>query len=111
LLDEVSQGQVTKREPLDHARSILKRIDPVRIAIKKIRNKVVAHQDDRLSQPQVYAAAKLNLPALTEISNASLEIANFLCTACDLPTQQFLTGHIDRLRAMLEALRASPLCL
>jgi hypothetical protein len=68
LLDEVSQGQVTKREPLDHARSILKRIDPVRIAIKKIRNKVVAHQDDRLSQPQVYAAAKLNLPALTEIS-------------------------------------------
>jgi hypothetical protein len=45
---------------------------------------------------------------LTELSDASLEVANCLCTARDLPTQQFLTGHIDRFRAMLEALRASP---
>jgi hypothetical protein len=111
LLDEVDQGHATKPEPLVRARAILMRIDPVTKAVKKIRNKVVAHQDDTLSQPQVYAAAQLNLPALTELSDASLEVANCLCTVRGLPTQHFVTGQIDRLRAMLEALRASPLCL
>jgi hypothetical protein len=111
LLHEVEQGQATKREPLIDARTILRRIDPVRNAVRKIRNKAVAHQDDTLSPLHVYAAAQLNLPALTELSDAALEVANCLCTARDLPTQQFVTGRIDRLRAMLEALRASPLCL
>jgi hypothetical protein len=111
LLNEMDQDQAIRLELLAHARSVLTDIDPVMKAVGKIRNKVVAHQDDTLSQPQVYAKAQLTLPGLTKLSDASLEVANCLCVARDLPTQQFLTGPIDRLRTMLEALlQSSPMC-
>jgi hypothetical protein len=109
LLKELERDGAISRELSNRAHSILEGINPTRKAIKKIRDKAVAHQDDTFSQPQMYEQAHLNLPALIELSNASLDVANCLCTARGLPKKQFVIGHIDRLRAMLEALRASPL--
>jgi hypothetical protein len=109
LLKELERDQAISQELSAKAHATLSRIDPTRKAIKHIRNKAVAHQDDTLSQPEVYSQAHLNPPALIEISDASLDVANCLCIARGLPKEQFVTGHIDRLRAMLEALRASPM--
>ena len=111
LLDELEQDKVISPELLANARSRLEHINPIRKAIKKIRDKAVAHQDDTRSQRQVYAEANaespVSLPELTKLSDVTLEVANYLCTARDLPTQNFLTGQIEQLRMMLEALRAS----
>jgi len=108
LLKELKRDEAISRELSNKAHALLDRINPTRKAIKCIRDKAVAHQDETISQPQVYAQANLNLPKLIELSDASLDVANCLCTARSLPKKQFVTGHIDRLRAMLEALRASP---
>jgi hypothetical protein len=90
------------------AHSILECINPTRKAIKNIRDKAVAHQDGALSQPQVYAQSRLNLPSLVKISDASLEVAICLRIARNMRKKQFVTGHIDLLRAMLKTLRVSP---
>ena len=103
------KGLITPSES-DHICSMLTKINPVRKSVKKICDKAVAHQDDTLSQPEVYRQANLNLPKLIELSDKSLEIANRLCTACALPTQKFLPNQIEHLRTMLEALRETTAC-
>ena len=108
LLGEMERDQAISPELSTKAHSILECIDPTRKAIKNIRDKAVAHQDEALSQPQIYAQSLLNLPALVKISDASLEVANCLRVARNLSEKQFLTGHIDLLKVMLETLRASP---
>jgi hypothetical protein len=107
LLREVKQNCLITQAQWAYACSLLKKVNPIRKAVKELRDKAIAHQDDTLSQPEVYAQANLNLPKLIELSDTSLEIANRLCSACVLSIQQFLPNQIEHLRAMLEALRAA----
>ena len=105
-LCEMTKGGLLDQIKSDQCHGLLTEVNPIRKAIKHVRDKAVAHQDDALSQPQVNAKAKLSLPKLIKLSDVSLEIANCLCTARDLPSRQFFASHTNRLTAMLEALRA-----
>jgi hypothetical protein len=117
LLNELERDQKIDPELLAKARSVLSKADPIGEAVRTIRNKVVAHQDDTLSQPEVYAKAnaeakkvnveaQLGLPSLTKLSDTVLDVVNCLCTARNLSPRQFYTAPLEQLVTMLKALRA-----
>ena len=54
LLREVKQNCLITQEQWDYACSLLEKVNPIRKSVKGLRDKAIAHQDDTLSQPEVY---------------------------------------------------------
>lgn len=73
--------------------------------VKTIRHKVVSHQDDTQTKPQIYKRVKPTLPMFIELSDQSLSIANALCAARGVTSQAVFSAPIDQLEEMLTELQ------
>lgn len=72
---------------------------------KTIRHKVVSHQDDTLTKPDIYRQVKPTLPMFIELSDHSLAIASALCSARGLQPQAVSTVRTLQLEDMLAKLQ------
>ena len=76
-------------------------------AAKTIRDKVVSHQDDTYTKPEIYKQVKPTLPMFVELSDHSLAIANALCSARGLQPQAVFTVPTAQLEQLLVELQRS----
>lgn len=74
---------------------------------KTIRHKVVSHQDDTYTKPEIYKRVKPTLPMFIELSDRSLAIAGALCSARGLQPQAVSTVPGAPLEGMLAELQHS----
>lgn len=70
-----------------------------------IRHKVVAHQDDTRTKPEIYKQVKPTLPMFIKLSDQSLAIAGTLCFARGFKPQAVFTAPTVQLEAMLAELQ------
>lgn len=75
--------------------------------VKTIRNKVVSHQDDTRSKPDIYKLVQPTLRMFIELSDQSLAIAGALCSAIGLQQQAVFTCPVVQLEKMLAELQRS----
>jgi hypothetical protein len=73
--------------------------------VRTIRHKVVSHQDNIYTKPEIYKQAKPTLPMLIELSDQSLAIADALCSARGLQPQVVSKAPAVQLENMLAELQ------
>ena len=73
--------------------------------VKTIRHKVVSHQDDTYTKPEIYNQMKPTLPMFIDLSNRSLAIAGALCSARGFQPQAVFTTPTVQLEVMLAELQ------
>jgi hypothetical protein len=106
LLDElIALGAVDDNQAVQ-LQAMLQRVDSARKGVWSVRNKAIAHQDDTLSSPEVYAAAQLTLDHLKDLSDTALTVANALCSARGIGTRVFFTHPVESLKKLLQGLRS-----
>ena len=72
---------------------------------RTIRHKVVSHQDDTHTKPEIYKQLQPTLPMFIELSDQSLAIAGALCSARELQPQVIFTAPASQLGEMLADLQ------
>lgn len=72
---------------------------------RTIRNKVVSHQDDTHTKPEIYKQAQPTLPMFIDLSDQALAIAGALCSARGLQPHAVFTGPAVQLEKMLAELQ------
>ncbi len=72
---------------------------------KKIRHKVVSHQDATHTKPEIYKQVGPTLPMFIKLSDQSLEIADALCSARGLQSQDIFIEPVVQLEKMLTELQ------
>ncbi len=72
---------------------------------RTIRHKVVSHQDDTYTKPDLYNQLRPTLPMFIGLSDQSLAIAAALCSARGLQTQAIVAVHTVQLESMLAELQ------
>ncbi len=72
---------------------------------KTIRHKVVSHQDATYAKSEIYKQVQPTLPMFIKLSNRSLEIADALCSARGLQSQEIFIEPAIQLEKMLVELQ------
>lgn len=72
---------------------------------KLIRNKIVSHQDDSRTKPEIYKQAKPTLSMYFGLSDQSLAIVDILCSARGLRRRPVFSAPVMQLEAMLVELQ------
>ena len=73
--------------------------------VKTLRHKVVSHQDDTLTKPEIYKQVKPTLPMFIELSDHLLAIAGALCSVRGLQPQAVFTAPVAQLENLLAELQ------
>ena len=82
--------------------------EPALKVATRIRHKVVSHQDDTYTKPEIYNQVKPTLPMFIDLSDQSLKIASALCCARGFQAQAIFTAPIEQLEKMLAELQQNP---
>lgn len=106
LLEELEYNSQIEPEIAKDIRQRLDLLNRTRKSVKHIRDKAIAHQDDDLTQGDVYKEAQISLDLMTELSDASLEIANTLAATHGQPPRSFFDAPRQTLERLLLDIKA-----
>jgi len=106
LVDEAEAAGMIDAQTGARIRTQIAAADPAYQVARKIRHKVVSHQDDTYSKPEIYAQVRPTLPMFIELSDQSLAIAGALCATRGLQAQVVFSAPVEQLEKMLDRLQA-----
>ncbi len=105
LIDEVERVGATSATVCAAIKVQISNAESAYRIVKTIRHKVVSHQDDTLTKPEIYEQVRPTLPMFIELSDQSLAIAGALCSARGLQPQAVFTTPVAQLEDLLAELQ------